>query len=59
MQNGTTFSKFFSYIDPGREFLVRTTIAAIVFVYLCGLLLYLASTTSFQLHGHLCCITIP
>jgi hypothetical protein len=38
MQNGTPFSKFFPYIDPGREFPVRTTVAAIVFVCLYGLL---------------------
>ncbi|PPJ61050.1 hypothetical protein CBER1_01960 [Cercospora berteroae] len=45
--NGLPFSNFFSHIDTKLEFPVRTTIAALCFASLYGLL-YLASTTAFN-----------
>ncbi|KAI9146855.1 choline transporter [Paramyrothecium foliicola] len=46
-ENGTPFPKYFTKVDRRLEFPVRTTIAALVFVLLYGLL-YLASSTAFN-----------
>lgn len=46
-QNGVPFSKFFSQIDEKLEFPVRTTVAALCFACIYGLL-YLVSTTAFN-----------
>lgn len=44
---GTPFHKFFSHIDPKLQFPARSTLLALVFISLYGLI-YMASTTAFN-----------
>ncbi|OKL56695.1 hypothetical protein UA08_08017 [Talaromyces atroroseus] len=57
--NGTPFAQYFSHIDTTKDFPVRTTVCAVVFVCIYGLL-YLASTTAYNsiVTGAVLCLNI-